>query len=183
MRRSLCPRDFRIRACVAAAGRGLRSLAVGVLLVMAMSKPALAQDGVLPRDLGSIAASIDCRAVPDFYSRDGMIGPPFVYGVAAGNPESSAGFWCYRPSVRSTHLVIVRNARVVAEFSWWNFPDGLSVVELTNVDLTGYRHLGDPERLATPQTVARARAVRSEYGGSYTLFLEVGGTWYFRIFD
>lgn len=162
-----------------------RIVGIVVLLIAACAHPRAveAQDGVLPRDLADIARKSSCEAVTGFYSRPGMVHPPFVYGVDAGDEEASAAFWCQRPGTRSFLLVVLRANGSQTTIPWMNFPGGLSITQPQDFDLAAFRRVSDP-RTAGPSVVIRgASAIRSYYDGVAELFVEHGGEWFVRMID
>lgn len=162
-----------------------RIVGIVVLLITACAHPRVvaAQDGVLPRDLADIAHKSRCEAVTGFYSRPGMVHPPFVYGVYAGDEEASAVFWCQRPGTRSFLLVVLRANSSPTTIPWMNFPGGLSITQPQDFDLAAFRRVSDP-RTAGPSVVIRGvRAIRSYYDGVAELFVEYDGEWYVRMID
>ena len=137
---------------------------------------------MLPRELAAVADSIGCGPIPGFFARDGMIEPPFVYGVLEGRRDSSATFWCSAKADGGARLVITGPAYGTRQFSWWNPPGGLSIVREASIVLTEFRQLSDPSKAGPAHTLAAATAIRSEYDGVYVLFVEYRGEWYYRIF-
>ena len=163
--------------------RRYRSIRVlGVLCLLCVAGRVRAQDGVLPRDLQFVADSLGCRIVKDFYSRTGMIEPPYVYGISSGEKESSAAFWCSGDTSDRALLILVESGRSVRRFQWWNPPGGLSLTEVPEVELMSFRRLSDPEMLGPAVTLRNARALKSEYDGVYTLFILANGEVYYRVF-
>ncbi len=160
----------------------LRSMLSLSLALAFCSATAAAQPGVLPKDLQKVATRLNCQPVPDFYSEPGMIDPPYTYGVLEGAEESSAAFWCVRPSALSPRLVIVRGDSVVRDFEWMNPAHGLRVVYLESVNLAMYRRVDAPAIVAVARTVTRVRAIRAAEGGIETYFVEVDGVWYYTIY-
>ncbi|MBK7907051.1 MAG: hypothetical protein IPJ78_10890 [Gemmatimonadetes bacterium] len=153
------------------------------LLVMLAATEASAQPGVMPRDLASIADSIPCDPVPDFYSRLGPITASFVYGVEEGEAAESVAFWCVGRVDKNYRLVIRGRAQATRSFTWWNPPAGLTVTEVADLDLSEFRALDEPQSLGPAHLIARTRAIKNEYGGAYTLFIQWNGRWYYRLFD
>ncbi len=160
----------------------LRSMLSLSLALAFCSATAAAQPGVLPKDLQKVATRLNCQPVPDFYSEPGMIDPPYTYGVLDGAEESSAAFWCVRPSALSHRLIIVRGDSVVHDFEWWSSAHGMRVVQLESINLARFHRLDDPDKGGPARIVARVRAIRAGQGGVETYFVEVAGVWYFTIY-
>lgn len=168
----------------AVARLGFRRLATVVAaLALIIARQVNAQPGVLTKDLAAVADSVLCDPVPNFYSRSGPLTAPFVYGVEEGETRESAAFWCVRRADRSYLLVIARLSQPTLTFRWWNPPAGLSVVDVRDVQLNEFRLLDDPRTIGPVHLVAESRAIRDEYGGAYTLFVQWNGKWYYRLFD
>lgn len=155
------------------------SLALGSLALCASS--ALAQPGVLPRDLQDLASGAQCDPVPDFYSKEGLVDPPYVYGVLDGERGYSVAFWCVRRADRSTRLVIAQGGRVIRDFKWDNPPDGMYLIELRDVRLREWLRIDNWSSRGPDRVVERKRAIYGESEGVETYFVEVEGEWYFRI--
>lgn len=161
--------------------RGARAGLVALATILPLE--VTAQPGALPKDLALVADSLACDPLPDFYSRRGPTTAPFVYGVEDGEAGESAAFWCVRRTDQIYQLVLLRRSHQTLAFSWWNPPAGLSVVELSNVELGKFRALDDPDSLGPTQVISATRAIKDEYGGTYTLFLRWNDRWWFRMFD
>lgn len=155
------------------------SVALGSILMCASS--ALAQPGVLPKDLHDLAARAQCDPVPDFYAKEGVVDPPYAYGVLEGDRAQSAAFWCIRRTDRSTRLVIAQREVVIGDFKWDNPPDGMRVVELHAVQLREWRRIDDWSSRGPDRVRDRKRAIYCESEGVQTYFIEVDGAWYFRV--
>lgn len=159
-----------------------RFAATLVLAAVTGARPAMAQPGLLPKDLAEVATRLGCEPVPDHYSRSGMIDPPFTYGVLEGPEEHSAAFWCVRPSQLSHRLVIVKGDSVVHDFEWWSSAHGLRTVYVRAIDLAEFVRVDNRNISAPARTVRDVRAIRAAEGGVMTYFVEVDGVWYFTVY-
>lgn len=142
-----------------------------------------AQDGVLPRELASVAREQGCGPVVDFYSRPGMVQPPFVYGYERGEVESSAVFWCQRAASDSIRLVVWRADSAATSVAWWNFPGGLSLTEPRNWSLSEFREVEAPTVRGPAVTIRAQRAIQSYYDGVSEFFILHNGKWYVLMID
>ena len=50
------------------------------------------------------------------------------------------------------------------------------------MELNRYRRLDDPKIAGPERTLENARIVKEEWDGLYTLFVELEGRWYYRIY-
>jgi len=64
----------------------------------------------MPKDLIEIAHANGCEAISAFYDRPGMVEPPYVYGLLAGDKEQSSAFWCKRTAIGRKRYLLVVNA-------------------------------------------------------------------------
>lgn len=134
----------------------------------------------LPADLLAAAKEVDCGPVHGFYDRPGMVMPHFTYGVFPGPSESSAAFWCQRSNEEQYLLVIVRDGGVSDVVPWKNFPDGLSLSETQDMDLS-YFHCVQDWNQRGPQVLTLFAPLKTYYDGVATYFYKYGDRWFFRM--
>lgn len=141
---------------------------------------------IMPRELIEMATRSSCVAVANFFERDGMIGPPFVYGVLLGETEDSAAFWCKKkvPDEQPYLLVVkANNPRTLcgcpATIEWRNFPGGLSVEIRSEIRLDEFHYVSNPERSGPMKQVTNARLIVSYYDGLSEVFYCHDGAWMF----
>lgn len=107
----------------------------------------------LPPELIEVAASHECEPIDEFLAREGMIDPPFVYGVFRGREVEatsegwrigSAAFWCRTKANRERFKLIAHAMEagpglcpaVVWETD--DYPGGLSVAREAGERISGY---------------------------------------------
>ena len=105
---------------------------LGALFICHM--PLLAQASItMPEELSAYAMSKGCEEVRDFFTRPGVVNPPYVYGYLEGQREGSAVLWCERregEGRRFRLLVLTRGkteSRCPLMLEWRSYPGGLSI--------------------------------------------------------
>ena len=154
------------------------------LLMISSLSAASADTLVMPQDLVTYAHTLGCSQLVDFFERPGMIEPPFVYGIAPGEKEDSAAFWCEK-AVKGTKAYLLaikiadegRLGGCPTKIEWWNHPRGLSVEHRGNLDLRRFHFVNDPKRSAPAATVPKATVIVSYYDGVSDEFYCYDGSW------
>jgi hypothetical protein len=162
-----------------------RTVVIAMALVgsCAGARVAQAQQGMLPQDLAAIARQLSCEPVSDFYSRPGVVEPPYVYGVNGEDMEASAVFWCQRPASEIYLLVVWRAKAARSMTEWANFPGGLSITPSQDWSLAEFRKVGEPQTHGPAIVLRSKRAIHSRYDGVSEIFIEYNGTWYVKMID
>jgi len=165
---------------------------LGLLLIVlaTTATKAVADSLVMPRDLVDYARSQGCEQISDFYEKPGMLNPPYVYGFAAGDPETSAALWCKKLGKSDKPYLLlfkVTDPKVLGgcadRVEWWNHPKGLSVETRSSLSLSDFHFAAEPKRAGPKATVAKARVIVSEYDGIEEVFLCHDGAWLFMTRD
>ena len=163
-------------------------LALVAFSTIAAAGAAVAAPLVMPRDLSDYAHAQGCTPVDDFYDRPGMLNPPYVYGVVAGETEDSAAFWCKKPEKSDKPYLLVFKVKdskglggCPDRIEWWNYPKGLSVESEPSVKLSDFHFVADPKRSGPATSISNARVIMGEYDGVEDLFLCYQGAWLFEV--
>ncbi len=156
--------------------------AVGILGAPSVNR-AWAQDGALPKDLAAVARAVECSDVRDFYSRPGMVEPPYVYGITGGEREASFAFWCQRSTGRGFQLVVRAPNGIQDVLPWSDYPGGLSITEFSEWRLVQFRRVAQSETKGPTIVLTARRALQSSYDGVTVTLLKHEGVCYFRIVD
>lgn len=147
--------------------------------------PAGAEGLVMPRELVDFAKTAGCTPIQEFYERDGMINPPYIYGVLPGDPEKSVAFWCQRiqPSSKK-YLLVFKVSDPTAlkgcpdRIEWWNPPAGLSIDRPATLRLQDFRLVTDPKRQGPVITVKGATVIVNAVDGLTERFVCFEHAWF-----
>ena len=145
---------------------------------------------IMPQELISFAEENGCSQISEFYERDGMVNPPFVYGYLPARDDLSAAFWCKKLE-KSEHpyilLFFIKDAagalmKCPTRIEWKNYPGGLSVFR-QKITLEGFVYINNPKRKAPRKLRMTQNAILSEYDGVSELFYCHQGEWLVRQSD
>lgn len=138
-----------------------------------------AETYILPEPLRSVAAQKQCAEVSEFFNRPGLVDPPYVLGYLGRDRESSAAFWCTRPTALEKYVLVIVAAKNSCpdEISWQNYPGGLSVLRGARIPLSEFFYREDPRKKGPSGKYTSGPIIRSEYDGVGVLFFCHGGKW------
>jgi hypothetical protein len=160
------------------------------LVLAVVSYAASAETLIMPRGLVDFARSNGCATIDDFFERPGMLDPPYVYGVLAGDKEDSVAFWCKKLEKSDKPYMLVIKATdpnelngCPAKIDWWNYPRGLSIEMRSALALNSFHYVTDPKRAGPAATVPKAKVIVSYYDGVSEMFYCYKSEWLFAIAD
>ena len=170
--------------------RLIQRLEIVLLTLVICHMPLAAEPSVtMPEELSAYAVSKGCEEVRDFFTRPGVVNPPYVYGYLEGQREGSAVLWCQRregEGRRFRLLVLARGkteSRCPLMLEWRSYPGGLSIFNDRRTTLDGFVYVADPKRRPPPNVRLTENAILSEYDGIQNLFYCYRGEWVIRRID
>ncbi len=145
----------------------------------------IADNSIMPDELVNVADKYECKQVENFFSRPGMIDPPYVYGFLTGETEDSAAFWCEQNKQKGNYILLFYNkmknsnlckcGEVIIE--WRNFPGGLSIVKDYELSLDKFSYIDNREKKGPKGKKANGPIIMNSYDGviEYFFAMKVNG--------
>ncbi|MCP4485972.1 MAG: hypothetical protein GY820_01385 [Gammaproteobacteria bacterium] len=158
-----------------------------LLLWICIAKSAGACPNNLPEEIVQIANNYGCEEVDTFFSRPGMVEPPFLYGFKNGKRENSIIFWCSSKVKKSLYKLI---AYVKSDsldvcsgiiYQTENFPGGLSLSVDHEKKLEGYRSVKGRKKVTGINY--KGSVIYSFYDGVGYTFVCSSEGWLYKHFD
>lgn len=145
----------------------------------------------MPKELVTYANTQGCSQISDFFNRDAMVLPPYVYGYLPGDQEDSAIFWCknVKQSDKPYWLMVFSRTNPSTEnacpqkIEWWNYPGGLSIDNNIHVPLKLFSYVDDPKKKVSGVETTASNTVVSYYDGVSTLFYCHDHKWVYFVRD
>ena len=161
-----------------------------LLPLVIISRPIVAADAVMPKDLVDFAQKSGCTQIEDFYDRTGMVNPPYVYGYLPGDAEKSAVLWCKKTSsTQKPYLLLVKSDAQTQSIScsnsieWWNYPGGLSIDRSLLLPLSDFHYVTDTRKSGPQGVKSNGNVIVSYYDGVSTFFYCYNGQWLYYVRD
>jgi hypothetical protein len=163
----------------------LNSVVVGTFVFLASATALQADTLVMPRELVDFAHANGCAPIDDFYERPGMVSPPYPYGWLAGDPESSAVFWCKKLEKSDRPYLLLIKATNANDLSgcppkidYWNGPAGLSIETRKRFSLSDFAYVAEPRRAGPAVVIPLAKVIVDYYDGLSSTFYCYKGQWF-----
>ena len=141
----------------------------------------------MPKELVQLARVNNCEQPRDFYSnKPGPVNPPYLYGVAKGNIEDSAVFWCIRDNDNDKKYVLMfmvkerGEPRSAGELEWVNPPMGLSLYQPNDLQIqeSVFELIRKEDAIHMPKDKRfEDRYIMSSYDGISEIFVMKNGRW------
>jgi len=140
---------------------------------------------VVPRDLHEFAISKACVPVRDFFQREGVRQPSYVYDILGPKHPFAGALWCHPPGGQPDQYTLLFNFDSATE-GMAHCPDripaqrpigGLSLIEPHDIGLDAFRYV-DSTTVAGPESArVVGPALQSEYDGVAHIYYCYNGRW------
>jgi len=140
---------------------------------------------VVPQDLHEFAVSKACEPVRDFFRRQGVRQPPYVYDILEPKHPFAGALWCQPAGGQPGYYTLLFNFDSATE-GMAHCPDripaqrpigGLSLIEPHDLTLDAFSYV-DTTPIAGPQSArVVGPALQSEYDGVAHIYYCYNGRW------
>jgi len=156
----------------------------------AAAVPVSAETPLMPQTLISEARAAGCEQVEDFFTRPGMIKPPYVYGYLPGREDRSVVYWCeHRENGQRQFWLMVttppEERRCPERINWPNYPGGLTIERGKKVKPERFVYVsewGQPKRKIPKSARFGSVGIQTEYDGVGARFYCYKGEWGVQLF-
>ncbi len=163
------------------------NLRIALVIVSILPGLSFAQGKILPLELSRIAKEMGCEQIENFFERESIIFPPFVYGYLPGDEESSVAFWCLDRGRHKYLLVTKHSFENDERFSCPRVlekdtpPWGLSVSKEKRIPLNQFVFADNPRSRGPTNRVTLYPPLRDYSDGIETLYYCHLGKWMVRV--